>query len=521
MVSLGYLLGLQMKAFAAFTALTCLAPAASAATVPYDARSAPTLHQRNVELAAQLGPRLSVQASIYLAGSDIFNTLTERWQLFAPPSFIAAIEVYTERDIQYAVQFANQFGLPWLAISGHHGGISTIGNMKYGVQISMNKMDSLTLSPDGQTALIGGGKLSKAITDELWAKGKQTVTGACECTSLLGPMLGGGHGWLQGRYGLSADQLEEARVVLADGSLVTANANKNSDLFWALRGAGHNFGIVTQVKYKVHDVPANDRWTFASLIFTEDKTEKVFDLTNKLTNGGTQPVEFINFIWYMRIPTIDASKPIVNFYMLYQGSQQTAKKYSDQYAALGPVNTTIMETDYTQISALTGNGNEGIACQHGLYSALRFPTSLQSYDLPTQRKLMDKFADVTLKQPAFNNSFYLFEGYSLKGVKAVDPASTAFPDRFNNILSSPVIIYFGSEYDGQAVQAGQEIRDIALGAVKNKQLNAYVNYAHGDEQVEDWYGHESWRISKLKSLKQKFDPKNRLRFYAPIPAGGY
>ena len=102
-MQLGYLLGLQMKAFAAFTALTCLAPAASAATVPYDARSAPTLHQRNVELAAQLGPRLSVQASIYLAGSDIFNTLTERWQLFAPPSFIAAIEVYTERDIQYAV----------------------------------------------------------------------------------------------------------------------------------------------------------------------------------------------------------------------------------------------------------------------------------------------------------------------------------------------------------------------------------------------------------------------------------
>src|SRR5690349_20852225 len=117
----------------------------------------------------------------------------------------------------------------------------------------MENFNDITVSDDGKTAQIGGGTLSKQSTDTLWPQGKQTVTGACECVSLVGPMLGGGHGWLQGRNGLAVDQLVEARVILPDGKLVIANeTGKYSDLFWALRGAGHNFGIVTEVKYKVY-----------------------------------------------------------------------------------------------------------------------------------------------------------------------------------------------------------------------------------------------------------------------------
>lgn len=100
----------------------------------------------------------------------------------------------------------------------------------------MESFDEVELSSDGQTARIGGGTLSKKITDTLWAKGKQTVTGVCECTSLVGPLLGGGHGWLQGRNGLAVDQLLEARVVLPSGELVTVTKDSAySDLFWVCR----------------------------------------------------------------------------------------------------------------------------------------------------------------------------------------------------------------------------------------------------------------------------------------------
>lgn len=410
------------------------------------------------------------------------------------------------------------FGLPWLAISGHHGAINSLGTFGYGIQISMENFNEIEISSDGQTALIGGGTLSKNITDTLWTLGKQTVTGACECTSLVGPMLGGGHGWLQGRYGLAADQLVEARVILANGQLLTVSENSAyQDLFWALKGAGHNFGIVTQVKYKIYDVSNDGSWTYANFIFTQDKLEQVFGLINNITNNGQGPVAYIDFVWFQWVTTIDAEFPVVSVYMVYQGTPQEAQPYVDMYQALGPANTTIIDTDYTQISSLTGNGNDGIACAHSEYYALRFPTGFVTYNLITNRLLFNKFADITTQQPGFSDSFFLFEDYSTEGVWAVDPTSSAFPDRFNHHLISPVIIYFNSSLDDQAVQAGQELRELALEG-KPGPLNAYVNYAHGDETEEDWYGHESWRIQRLTSLKKKYDPTNRLIYYAPIKA---
>lgn len=416
------------------------------------------------------------------------------------------------------VQLANQFGLPWLAVSGHHGAINSLGTFKQGIQISMESFNEVKLSPDGQTARIGGGTLSKKITDTLWAEGKQTVTGACECTSLVGPMLGGGHGWLQGRNGLSADQLLEARVVLPNGRLVTVSRHSAySDLFWGLQGAGHNFGIVTQVEYKVYDVAENGGgdWTYANLVFKQDKLEAVFGLINTITNNGTGDVAYIDFVWFQRVAEIDATFPVLSVYMVYQGTPIQAQKYIDMYAALGPANTTIIATDYTRISSLTGNGNDGIACAHGAYYALRFPTGFETYNLTTVRNLFDKFAAITSAQPGFNNSFFLFEDYSTRGVQAVDAASTAFPDRFNHHLVSPVLIYFDASLSGQAVAAGRELRGLAMEG-RGGGLNAYVNYAHGDEEVEDWYGHEGWRIERLRGLKRRYDPGNRLGYYAPI-----
>lgn len=117
--------------------------------------------------------------------------------------------------------------------------------MKNGINIWMTKLNSVEIAKDGKTAKIGGGALAHKVTNTLWAAGKQTVTGACECVSLLGPGLGGGHGWLQGRHGLVSDNFVSMNIVLADGTTKFVDAQSEPDLWWALQGAGHNFGIVT------------------------------------------------------------------------------------------------------------------------------------------------------------------------------------------------------------------------------------------------------------------------------------
>lgn len=174
--------------------------------------------------------------------------------------------------------------------------------MNSGIEIDLKQLSSVVVNSDG-TATIGGGTNSKKVTDELWAAGKQTVTGTCECVSLLGPALGGGHGWLQGHHGLVADQFVSMNVVLADGSLTTIDSS--SDLFWAMQGAGHNFGIVTSLTSKVYDIQ-HTNWAIVTFTFSGTKVEAVYKAANDyLLKNGNQPADVINWSYWLNIPDAD------------------------------------------------------------------------------------------------------------------------------------------------------------------------------------------------------------------------
>lgn len=107
---------------------------------------------------------------------------------------------------------------------------------------------------------------------------------------MLGLGLGGGHGRLEGIHGLVADGFVHLNVVLADGSEIGVNATSHEDLFWAMKGAGHNFGIVTSVLVKLYPKPATT-WHYHAYVWTQDKLEVVFEELNKLhvSDNGTLP----------------------------------------------------------------------------------------------------------------------------------------------------------------------------------------------------------------------------------------
>jgi len=122
----------------------------------------------------------------------------------------------------------------------------------------------------------------------------------------MGPALGGGHGWLQGHHGLIADQFVSVNIVLADGTLRTINAN--SDLWWAIKGAGHNFGIVTSATVKIFDIE-HTNWAVETFIFSGDKVEEVYQAANDhLLKNGTQPVGVINWSYWLNNPDADTEK---------------------------------------------------------------------------------------------------------------------------------------------------------------------------------------------------------------------
>jgi FAD/FMN-containing dehydrogenase len=175
--------------------------------------------------------------------------------------------------------------------------------MSYGIEIFLKQLNSIQIATDGKSVTVGGGINSKVVTDTLWAAGKQTVTGTCECVSYLGPALGGGHGWLQGHHGLLADQFLSMNVVLADGSIKTID--ENSDLWWGMKGAGHNFGIVTSLTSKIYDIQ-HTNWSIVTFIFSGDKVEAVYEAANKfLPKNGKQATDVHNWSYWLRSSDLD------------------------------------------------------------------------------------------------------------------------------------------------------------------------------------------------------------------------
>lgn len=237
------------------------------------------------------------------------------------------------------IRYANAHRKPFLAISGGHGTARTLSKVKHGIGILLHGLNNITIVDNGTAALMGGGVQTGDIIPYLWSQGKQTMTTACDCTGYLAPMLGGGHGWLQGRYGKATDQLISARLILANGTAIHVSGNENKDLFWGIRGAGVNFGIVTRVKVKIYDrEPTQDHWTATSFIFTHEKMEAVFTIANEWLEASDRPAELAHYGIFAHNPDVD-SVNVSNVALLRQ-SQLMTKAHCNLLGVLsGPVHS--------------------------------------------------------------------------------------------------------------------------------------------------------------------------------------
>src|SRR5437764_37379 len=156
-------------------------------------------------------------------------------------------------DVRAAVRFARQTGLPAAVRSGGHSfpGLSVCDD---GIVIDLGSMKGIRVDPDARTARVQAGALLADLDRETQAFGLAVPAGVVSHTGVAGLTLGGGIGWLMRKHGLTIDQLLAVDLVTADGQFVKASADANSDLFWGVRGAGSNFGIVTEFTFRLNAV---------------------------------------------------------------------------------------------------------------------------------------------------------------------------------------------------------------------------------------------------------------------------
>src|SRR5579864_3378332 len=156
-------------------------------------------------------------------------------------------------DVVAAVRFGREKGLDTAIRCGGHNGAG-LGSVDDGLVIDLRGLNDIRVDADERIAHVGGGCLLNEVDAATHEHGLATPAGIISTTGAGGLVLGGGIGNLSRTYGLSIDNLVGAQVVLADGSVVEASARENEDLFWAIRGGGGNFGVVTRLDLQLHPV---------------------------------------------------------------------------------------------------------------------------------------------------------------------------------------------------------------------------------------------------------------------------
>ncbi len=166
------------------------------------------------------------------------------------PAIIAQCK--NEQDILRCIDFAHQHHLEVAVRSGNHSFLGW-GTTEGGLVIDLSKMKGVEFNPLKRTARVAAGTTSGEILAVTSQYGLAPVLGECGSVG-AGLVLGGGLGWLSGKYGATCDNLISARVITAGGTSMTASENINPDLYWAIRGGGGNFGVATSFEYRLHPV---------------------------------------------------------------------------------------------------------------------------------------------------------------------------------------------------------------------------------------------------------------------------
>jgi FAD/FMN-containing dehydrogenase len=442
-------------------------------------------------LAANVKGKLLVEGdAAYDEARTIWNATIDR-----KPGLI--VRCTSAGDVAEAVRFARDNKL-LVAVRG--GGHNIAGNAvcEGGLMIDLSQMKSVRVDAAAKRAFVEPGATLADVDRETQAAGLVVPTGINSTTGIAGLTLGGGFGWVTRKFGLTIDNLVAAEVVTADGEMVRASETENQDLFWALRGGGGNFGVVTSFEFKLHKMGPE---VLAGLVvhpFADAEAvlkqyrEVVAGAPDELTCWTVMrkapPLPFLPEEWH--------GKEVLILAMCYCGDLQAGEKAT---AALRSIGKPIADVV----------GPNPFAGWQQAFDPLLTPGARNYWKSHDLAKLPDAAIDVLLAAvktlPGPECEVFLAH---VGGVAdRVAPDATAFPQRNAHFVMN-VHTRWRDAGDDQAFIAWarslfDRMKPFAAGT-------AYVNFMPDDEggRVESAYG---GNYKRLASIKRRYDPQNLFR----------
>lgn len=401
-------------------------------------------------------------------------------------------------DVAFSVRFARERGLDFVPRSGGHAvlGHSVQDNA---IVIDLGGMKGITIDPIMRVASVQPGVTSDHLAGPAGQYGLSLSTGDTGSVGIGGLTVGGGIGWMVRKYGLTIDNLLAATVVTADGEVVRASADEHPDLFWALRGGGSNFGIVTEFTFQL--APSGNIFGGALVLpATREVLRGYVDYTPKAPNDlstiafmmAAPPAPFI--------PEQYIGQPVVLIGATWTGAKEDLEAALEPLRSLAtPIADTIDAIPYPAMFAYTAEATK----RHGAAIRSMFTDSM------TDEQLDSMVAAMQVSTSPFN----MIQLRGLGGAMAQVPVGeTAFVHRDADLMVSVIGIWMDPEDDGEAHRQWTEE---AWKPLAPSSRGVYVNFLQDDivERTPEAY---RGIMQRLAEVKGKYDPENVFHFNANV-----
>ncbi len=293
--------------------------------------------------------RTRLRGTLILPDDYNYHTARQVWNGMVDKHPAAIIRCTCTEDVRAAMSSAHHHRLP-LAVRG--GGHSASGSSicDQGMVIDLSAMQTIHIDPIRRTACVGAGLTIGQVIRATQAYGLGLTIGTVSGTGIAGLTLGGGIGWLMGKYGLTVDHLLAAQLISADGRVLTVSAAENADLFWAIRGGGGNFGIVTSLTFQLFPLGQ----VLAGLVlYPLAQARTVFDIYRKVTQ--TAPDELTAYAAFVCPAN---SPPAIGMALCYCGAnlQKGARIIAPLRTCGDPLLDTIQAQSYVKVSTMLDAG---------------------------------------------------------------------------------------------------------------------------------------------------------------------
>jgi FAD/FMN-containing dehydrogenase len=396
-------------------------------------------------------------------------------------------------DVARTVVFARESGLE-LAVRGGSHSLAGHGTSEGGVVLDLGQMKGLHIDPERRLAWAQPGLRAEEYTVAAAAHGLATPFGDTGSVGIAGLTLGGGIGWLVRRHGLAIDALVSVELVTADGRLVTASATEHPDLFWAVRGGGGNFGVVTRFQFRLYPVPQ----ILGGALFMP-ATREVLQALQPIAASAPEELTTISFLMAAPpapfIPAEVHFQPTLAIMFVYDGDAEAGAAAIAPFREVAtPLAELVMPMPYPGIYEMLRDAER------------RGPVSHRSLFMDT---LDDAAIDEILARHAAPSTPMAMTQIRILGgaMGRVAADATAFAHRDANVM----VMIIAPFEDAAELPVHAAWTQAYFDALQPKATGVYSNFLEneGEARIRDAYPTETYR--RLVEVKRRYDPTNLFR----------